>query len=62
MKRNEQHRTVHWPATRARQVALASAYLGMSSSEEFIQCAISQALRTLANNDRNFGLVLNGAL
>ena len=58
MKRNEQHRTIHWTPTRARQVALASAYLGVSTSEAFIQCAIAQALRTLAVNDPGFGLVL----
>ena len=58
MKRNEQHRTIHYPPARARQVALACAYLGVPNSEVFIQVAISSALRTLAENDSAFGTVL----
>jgi hypothetical protein len=56
-KRTEQHRTIHYPPERARQVTLASAYMGMNA-EQFIQCAISQALAALARNDRAFSMVM----
>jgi hypothetical protein len=45
------------PPTRAHQIALASAHIGING-EQFIQAAISQALASLARNDPVFSMLI----
>lgn len=56
-KRNEPHRTIEMQPARARQIKMASGYLGISG-EQFIQGAISRALHSLAMNDKAFSMIL----
>jgi hypothetical protein len=56
-KRTESHRTIHMPPSRARQVALGAAYMGLNG-EQFIQAAISQALASLARNDHALSMLI----
>ena len=49
--RHGQCRTVNMPETRRKQLALIAAHLGVRSSEEVIQAAISALMLTLAEND-----------
>lgn len=44
--------------SRARQLALAAAYLGLSDSESVIQSFITAGLLSLAEHDSTFGLAL----
>ena len=58
-KREEPHRTVYWPQTRARQCALAAQYLNLHSTEDLIQLSIANMLMLLANNDSSFAAMLS---
>ena len=60
-KHTDRRRTIGMPSSRARQVALAAAYLGMTSSEDFIQSAISDAIIGIASRDRAFAAMITGA-
>lgn len=51
-------RTIGMSADRSRAVALATAYLGCTSGEAFIQDAISAALSDLASRDKTFAHML----
>jgi hypothetical protein len=55
--RYEPHRTIRWPDIRRRQVALASAYLGIDG-ERFISAAIAASLLAMADHDSAFALAL----
>ena len=56
-KRQARHRTICMSQRRARQLALASAYLGMSG-EQLIQTSITSTFVTLARHDKAFGLLI----
>ena len=55
--RNSMHRTIGTTPSRSRQIALASAYLGIDG-EAFIQSSISASLLSMAEHDPTFGLAL----
>ena len=57
MSVNYRKRTIHMPQTRAAQIALAAAELGISS-EQFIQSAITAALLTCADHDDKLAFAL----
>jgi len=54
----EPKRTIRMPKPRARQLALAAAFLGLPDSESVIQSFISAGLLSLAEHDATFKLAL----
>jgi hypothetical protein len=56
-KPTPRRRTIDMPEPRSRQVALAAAFLGISS-EAWIQSVISAGLLALSQNDATFALAL----
>jgi hypothetical protein len=55
--RNGPHRSIRWPDITRRQVALASAYLGIDG-ERFISASIAASLLSMADHDSAFALAL----
>ena len=50
-------RTINCPEARSRQIATCAAYLNISG-DEFIQSAITAAILSLCENDRNFSYLI----
>jgi hypothetical protein len=58
MSANGQCRTINMSETRRRMVALCAAHLGVTSSEQVIQAAISALMVELAARDKGFAFAL----
>ena len=54
----ESKRTIRMPKPRARQLALAAAFLGFPDSESVIQSFITAGLLSLADHDETFKVAM----